>query len=326
MARIRHSILVNLDEQEGLDGLPWICWALYFALRSRMDFETGLVGAVDGAAISWQALGEEISVDSHQGLKETGTVKKPKLQRAMKWLVKRGLVKYMSVEKKLILYCPKAALGYSKKNKPDPNPTDLTDPQPGPQPDRSSDIKNGSGNNVLRLPVNRKADLQPDLEPDTLQTPKADQHQCVSVLTSSSSNTTARGRVDRCPLEIALLDECDFGENQIDTDGMRRLLDSWRGQGVEAKVLTEVFRDVRKRNPRKAFGPAYLEGPMADHLAGRSTKAARPSWAAVPVLDDDLWPWAKDHGYSGPGTLSYAAYRRQLFREVEGRWRQEKQL
>jgi len=42
-------------------------------------------------------------------------------------------------------------------------------------------------------------------------------------------------------------------------------------------------------------------------------------WAKVPRDDNQLWPWAKRHGYPDPGTMSYHQYRQFLYSHVERR-------
>lgn len=53
-----------------------------------------------------------------------------------------------------------------------------------------------------------------------------------------------------------------------------------------------------------------------------TAKPGKPEWANIPRDDNDLWPWAKQHGYSNPGNLDYYQYRQKLHREVEARLNQ----
>lgn len=48
----------------------------------------------------------------------------------------------------------------------------------------------------------------------------------------------------------------------------------------------------------------------------------RPDWATLPRSDDQLWDFARKHGFSGPGSLTYQQYRRKLEREIEIRLNQ----
>lgn len=45
----------------------------------------------------------------------------------------------------------------------------------------------------------------------------------------------------------------------------------------------------------------------------------KPPWSKIPYDNNDLWPWAKKHGYSNPGTLTYHQYRSHLKSEVTKR-------
>lgn len=49
------------------------------------------------------------------------------------------------------------------------------------------------------------------------------------------------------------------------------------------------------------------------------TDPRREPWAKVPTADDDLWDWAKEHGYPNPGSRDFRQYRRFLWECVEKR-------
>ncbi len=49
----------------------------------------------------------------------------------------------------------------------------------------------------------------------------------------------------------------------------------------------------------------------------------RQPWAQVPKEDDDLWPWAKEHGYPNPGDRTYYTYRKFLWECVEKRLKEK---
>lgn len=63
---------------------------------------------------------------------------------------------------------------------------------------------------------------------------------------------------------------------------------------------------------------AFLEG----QLKANPKSGKREEWALIPREDEKLWPWAKQHGYSNPGSLDYFQYRRKLQQEVEIRLNQ----
>ena len=52
-------------------------------------------------------------------------------------------------------------------------------------------------------------------------------------------------------------------------------------------------------------------------------KSSKPEWSQIPADDDALWPWAKEHGYPGPGSMTYYQYRRFLQGKVEERLQKE---
>lgn len=42
-----------------------------------------------------------------------------------------------------------------------------------------------------------------------------------------------------------------------------------------------------------------------------------PEWTKIPRDNEQLWPWAREHGFSSPGSMTYSQYRRKLENEVE---------
>ena len=55
------------------------------------------------------------------------------------------------------------------------------------------------------------------------------------------------------------------------------------------------------------------------------TPTQKPDWAKLPFNDDDLWPFAKRHGFSAPANLTYKQYRSKLQREIEQRLTQRQE-
>lgn len=101
------SFLRNEQELEQLYGLPHRARVVYDVLRERMDFSTGLVGAVH--RISWLGIADRIYVEPAQGRPEqTFTISQVKW--AVRQLEQAGLVESRSneAEKQLILFLPKA--------------------------------------------------------------------------------------------------------------------------------------------------------------------------------------------------------------------------
>lgn len=110
----------NNQEDEALQGLPWASQILYLrGLRTRMDYETGWVGKK--SRISWQALGEVLHVEHHQGMKEVN-LSKEQLRRALEWLVKVGLVTVQTEGKYLQFLLPLADTQQSVQKKAAPRP------------------------------------------------------------------------------------------------------------------------------------------------------------------------------------------------------------
>ena len=79
------------------------------------------------------------------------------------------------------------------------------------------------------------------------------------------------------------------------------------------KINTELVKQAAT-----FFGPdeSYLEDWV---VSGAQLQTSKPPWARLPQNDDDLWSWAKKHGYSSPGTLTYSQYRSKLNGEIERR-------
>jgi hypothetical protein len=63
----------------------------------------------------------------------------------------------------------------------------------------------------------------------------------------------------------------------------------------------------------------YIHGEHWEDEPMPKPKQSAEPWAKIPHANDDLWPWAQEHGYSSPGTLTYPQYRQKLIREVSDR-------
>ena len=102
----------------------------------------------------------------------------------------------------------------------------------------------------------------------------------------------------------------------------------WKSRKLDTKA-DDLIADVQKRQAKdgrwlEGFIPdptTYLRGSRwEDELeAPRVNGSAKPDWQQIPRGDDDLWPWAKKHGYPNPGTMNYFQYRQALQRAVEKR-------
>ncbi len=69
-----------------------------------MDYATGYVGVLPSCRISWNALSEDIEVESSQGIEHWRPTRKM-LQRATEQLERRGLIRRCTVNRQLIFFC-----------------------------------------------------------------------------------------------------------------------------------------------------------------------------------------------------------------------------
>lgn len=99
-----------------------------------------------------------------------------------------------------------------------------------------------------------------------------------------------------------------------------QMLARWRQHGgVTAEHVHRACQQVRQRSPSLAFGPAYIANLVVELAEGKTTTNERPDWMCLPYDDEQLWPWAKRHGYPGPGAMTYQQYRARLRAEIEKR-------
>ena len=90
----------------------------------------------------------------------------------------------------------------------------------------------------------------------------------LSVTTKQRSSNTLRARVDRTALASALAD-LDFHFSQVHTPKCMRMLDRWAQAGVTPDDVDQLVGILRERMPGNAFGPMYLDKPMADWLSAK---------------------------------------------------------
>ena len=105
----------------------------------------------------------------------------------------------------------------------------------------------------------------------------------------------------------------------------------WKARKLDQKA-DEIIADVKARQTKdgrwlEGFVPdptTYINGSRWEDAleAPRRNGSSKPDWAQIPRSDDDLWPWAKQHGYPNPGSLNYYQYRQTLQRAVEQRLNQ----
>lgn len=142
------GIYLNDAELDAMNGLPHAARSLYVELRRRMDFHSGLVGAVAGAAVSWRALYEALYVEPHSGPVERwpeGQAGKEKTRRTCTWLERAGLVKMRGDRNalRLVFLLPMASLYSHVRKQPDINPTGY--PDRGRTEGKSTGTRQGRG-------------------------------------------------------------------------------------------------------------------------------------------------------------------------------------
>lgn len=108
----------------GLSYLPIVLYVM--AIRPRMDFATGLVGASVG--ISWQALGEWVYIEPHSGI-QSGSPTKAAIRRAAECLERNGLLSIKTDGKRLIFKCILAIRDKSARKQAGTNPAHHPDTQ-----------------------------------------------------------------------------------------------------------------------------------------------------------------------------------------------------
>ncbi|MCF1431331.1 MAG: hypothetical protein LPD71_00045 [Shewanella sp.] len=97
--------MANQKERQCLSGLPWLPRLVYHeSIKSRMDYKTGMVGDQPGRRISWQAISEDLEVQSAPGIAYQRPTRR-KLERAVEHLIKRELVSRLSNHQYLIFKC-----------------------------------------------------------------------------------------------------------------------------------------------------------------------------------------------------------------------------
>lgn len=105
----------------------------------------------------------------------------------------------------------------------------------------------------------------------------------------------------------------------------------WKARKLDAKA-DQIIADVQTRTAKDGrwldgFVPdptTYINGSRWEDALEppRLNGSSKPDWAQIPRGDDDLWPWAKKHGYPNPGSMSYYQYRQALQQAVERRLNQ----
>lgn len=66
--------------------------------------------------------------------------------------------------------------------------------------------------------------------------------------------------------ELAAL---NFTHEQVHTAKVMGLVKAWAEAGLARSDLREIVQTLRERSSEKSFGPAYLDGPVADYLEAK---------------------------------------------------------
>jgi hypothetical protein len=152
-----------------------------------MDYETGIVGLK--SRISWQALGEILHVEHHQGMKEI-SLSKEQLRRALQWLVKAGLVTVKTEGKYLQFLLPLADTQQSVQKKAAPRPHHPRTTEAAPLVQEVSDCF--STENTQNQPESRTT-------AEATEEQKAARHQ-ISIIQKEKIDTEAAASVCDSPL------------------------------------------------------------------------------------------------------------------------------
>jgi len=291
-------IKLNADEREALRGLPYLARVVYVELRALMDYQSGTAGS--RLRIAWSTVRAACFVKPIPGLSGGGLPSEPKIKRAVAHLIKAGSLVKRSEGNRLIFDFPLADKGgeYPAQNltlkakQADPNPAQGRHIQADPQAEPFKTTQTGTPENPskafedLGLLASRgdqadtanapQAGPKVDRGEDGREATQADSN-LVSVLSDSSSSSSAsipRAHVDVAPWLAALsrlssdLPRFVFNESRLHRGRLLPLVGQWIDSGLTLDDLSSVARAVHdSRTHLRSFGPEYLQGPIADHLA-----------------------------------------------------------
>ncbi|MEW8253749.1 MAG: hypothetical protein AB2747_05305 [Candidatus Thiodiazotropha taylori] len=304
----------NDSEQAALRGLSLLARVIYLQVfRWRMDFATGIVGGL-GRKLNYWAIAEEVDFIPDKGSHDPAN--KPtigKMRAAIRQLIRAGLVEDAgsSRDNGLIFRCLLADTDISAQKMNDTGTTQ--------ERHSESNTGNGSDNNGL------------DCANDTGTTQERHSMSDTPPVSGiSDTNSVAaeevypRARVDQRNSIIAALHRhfSDY-QSQLSMPALDLMVDSWVAQGVHGQHVEQAVQSIRQRASGFSCGPMYLRDAVIDVMHGKNISGRVPEWACVPADDNKLWNWAKQHKYSGPGTMTNPQYRAVLRAEVEQRRRRE---
>lgn len=231
-------IAINSVEIDRLTAEPHEVFRLYIMLRWRMDKLTKRVG--ERPKVSWQALKEELYVDSRNGVTRVDA-DRSKVRRVVARLIALGLVRQVSSGREsLVFELPLATPDRSAQKQPDTNSTHL----PGNDPDQEPDTQEPA----FSLALSGDYDQEPDIEPDTNSTHQPDIHQEPS--NSVSKDTGPAGPANVYRLWVNLVG---------DTKANRGILGRMMKEFGEEAVIEAVAVTIAKQ-PADPVG--YLRGVL----------------------------------------------------------------
>ncbi|MCG7932088.1 MAG: hypothetical protein N0E44_18820 [Candidatus Thiodiazotropha lotti] len=125
---------------------------------------------------------------------------------------------------------------------------------------------------------------------------------------------------------VSVLAKEGFSHDRVHIPKSMITIQRWVKDGLTPENLSAVIAMTKSRNPDKAItSPLYLDGPVKDFLQAQNSDSSPNfgDWAVIPTDENQLWTWAKKHGYPDPGrTEKTRDYKSRLIRCVMDRKRE----
>ena len=104
---------------------------------------------------------------------------------------------------------------------------------------------------------------------------------------------------------------------------------AWKTRVAQGYAHTDILQGLErykafcdktgKTGSEFVLQAATFFGPAEWWLEDWSLPDEKPEWTRLPFGDEDLWPFAKRHGFSNPGSMNFRQYRQKLQAEIEDR-------
>lgn len=296
------AMIITGEEIEALAGAPHGVRALYYAMRARMDYSTGLVGARRGAGVSWRAFCEELYIEPGQGITDSGAPSKDAVRRMAARLERMGLIVNQSQGRRLVFRCLLARVNgqaqengdFSARNNPATIP---------PQPRHSNDAIYPAtscgpveGNKIKADEV--QSNGKPAIDGDTVcgvtDTGKPATHRGSGVRGSNSEavehNPRARDGLAPWWAMIAALPDRERAstgrqsrldirpENTRGDPKCRAMVEQWAASGLSPDQVSTVIIETTVARGVEGKRLNYFAGAVADYLAAiKAPQAGRVS-------------------------------------------------